>query len=460
MNTASKKNTLFIKPASSRRGAVLIIVLWISTGLVTLVLLFGYSMMLEYRSAENTLAAYQAEQAIEGGMRYIKYILSSELDPGELPDEEEYTFIGLPIGHAYFWLIGRDNDTTFTSSEPYFGLVDESSKININTAPREILLAIPGMTESLAGAIIDWRDEDDDVTENGAETSSYFTLRPGYECKNAMFETPFELRLLYNITYEDVFGEDANLNGVLDMNENDGQVLLPFDDQDGTLEPGIWEYITIYTKHPNTDSDGEEKININDDEDNALQDLLSENVNEDRISELNLGGGGPGGQGQTEYESVLDFYVKSGLEQEEFEPIEDRITTSDEEFITGLVNVNTASADVLACIPGIDTEMAQSLVSYRQSHADSVGSIAWVAEILEEEAIEEAGAYLTTKSYQCTADIAAVGRNGKGYRRVRFVIDRSEEEPRIVYRGDCSKLGWALGPTVKQQLEVVKESEI
>jgi hypothetical protein len=62
----------------------------------------------------------------------------------------------------------------------------------------------------------------------------------------------------------------------------------------------------------------------------------------------------------------------------------------------------------------------------------------------------EAGDYITTQSYQFTADIAALGPYGRGYRRVRFVFDMSSGTPQIIYRQDLSHLGWALGNEVRQ----------
>jgi hypothetical protein len=53
--------------------------------------------------------------------------------------------------------------------------------------------------------------------------------------------------------------------------------------------------------------------------------------------------------------------------------------------------------------------------------------------------------FITTQSFQFTADIAAVGPFGRGYRRVKFVFDLSEGTPKIIYRQDLSRLGWALG---------------
>jgi hypothetical protein len=39
--------------------------------------------------------------------------------------------------------------------------------------------------------------------------------------------------------------------------------------------------------------------------------------------------------------------------------------------------------------------------------------------------------WITTKSFQFTADIAAVGPFGRGYRRVKFIFDTSDGTPKI-----------------------------
>jgi hypothetical protein len=59
---------------------------------------------------------------------------------------------------------------------------------------------------------------------------------------------------------------------------------------------------------------------------------------------------------------------------------------------------------------------------------------------------------ITTRSFQYSADIAAVGPEGRGYRRVRFVFDLSDGTPKIIHRQDLSRLGWALGDTVREKL--------
>jgi type II secretory pathway component PulK len=118
--------------------------------------------------------------------------------------------------------------------------------------------------------------------------------------------------------------------------------------------------------------------------------------------------------------------------------------------VVGRVNVNTASAAVLTCIPGIGEDKAAELVAFRQSNGDAVDTVAWVTEVLNAQELAAAGPYLTGQSYQFTADLAAISRFGRGYRRTRLVFDTTEGTPKIVYRQGLSHLGWALGQEVRQ----------
>jgi type II secretory pathway component PulK len=441
------------KTFQSRQGSVLIIVLWITSGLVSIALLFGYAMTLEYRASDNSLAGMQAAQAVESAVRYATYIITNAEEQGKLPDIDEYETEWVAMGESTFWFIGRSVGESMNDAL-VSGLVCESSKLNLNTATQEMLEALPYMTTELAAAIIDWRDEDEDVSENGAESEAYLMRSPAFECKNAPFETVEELNLLIGADWNILYGEDSNRNGILDANEDDGAESLPEDNRDGRLDCGILEYLTIYSSEPNTDSDGEERININGEDSQELIELLQEELGEDAANEVQQKLGG----GQTEYKSILEFFVQSGMEKEDFVLIADRITVS-EEVRKGLVNVNTAPEEVLACIPGIGTDNASSLVVYRQSNSENLDSIAWVSEVLEEADAIEAGEYLTINSYQFTADVAAVGHDGKGFQRSVFIIDASGEEPVIRYRKDMNRLGWALGEQVYREIALAKDNQ-
>jgi hypothetical protein len=99
------------------------------------------------------------------------------------------------------------------------------------------------------------------------------------------------------------------------------------------------------------------------------------------------------------------------------------------------------------------------LVAQRQSNPLGVASFAWVVDVLGQEQAIQAGPFLTAFSCQYTADVAAVGYEGRGYQRVQFVFDMSDGTPRIVYRQDLSHLGWALGTQVRQELLLAREQQ-
>lgn len=445
-----------------KQGSVLIIVLWIALGLVAVALLFGHSAMLEFRAAENRTAGWQAEQAIEAGLRYAVHLIQNTETPGALPALETYQAGPVPVGEAQFWFVGRANPA-FHLETPLFGLQDETAKLNLNTATREMLEALPYMTPQLAGSIIDWRDEDDEPSENGAESIAYLLRNPPYQAKNAPFDSIEELRLLIGAESTLLHGEDFNQNGVLDSNENDGDASWPPDNQDGRLDAGIFEYVTVHTEKPaagnnqeastseNSETTASPAIDLNNDEDDLLDALLEETFGEERASEIQTPGN------NDDYQSVLEYFQDSRMTGEEFAQIESRLLVNAEEEPEAFVNVNTASEAVLACIPGIGPEKAAEIVAQRQSNPQGTATATWVLEILDEEALEEAGPHLTGTIAQYLVDVAAVGRGGRGYRRTQFVID-ANEGVRIVSRRDLPRAGWSLGEQTRLQLAQQKRN--
>lgn len=445
-------NVSFHPSHQLKKGAILIIVLWISTGLVMVSLLFGQSMMLSYRAGDYTFSGLQAEQAIEGAGRYISYSLRNGVH-GEFDPTETFRAEWVSVGDAKYWIVGRSENLVYLEY-PAFGLVDESSKLNVNTATLEMLEKLPDMTPEFAAAIIDWRDEDEDITEGGAESETYLLRRPGYESKNAFFETPEELLLVQYADWQLLFGEDANLNGFMDINEHDGEASLPLDDQDTTLKKGILDYVTVYSRHSNLKNDGTPKVNISSSE--SAEDftaLLEEKFGADRAAELS-----GVTAGNTQFDSLAQFWLQSGMTDDEFDQIDQDLSISEEPYTEGLVNINTAPYEVLVCLPGLDETTAQQIVNYRTTNYENLKSFTWLREVLEESVILTLGVYITAQNYQYSADIAAVGNDGKGYRRVQFIIDNSDGTPVVRYRRDLTRLGWALGESIRQELNALKET--
>ena len=113
---------------------------------------------------------------------------------------------------------------------------------------------------------------------------------------------------------------------------------------------------------------------------------------------------------------------------------------------TGLININVASREVIATLPELDEGDADAIVGYRQSNLDNLTSVAWITEALNDpDKVAAIAPFITDKGHQFTADISALGKNMRGYRRSIIVFDISEELPKIVYRREMTREGWALG---------------
>jgi hypothetical protein len=278
-----------------------------------------------------------------------------------------------------------------------------------------------------------------------------------------------ELRLVYGMTIDLLAGDDVNRNGVLDANETNSA---------GGTTPnfGLMEYTTVYSREPNFHSDGTSLTNVNSlssanemntffqaygvSSDQSVATAVSDSINGNQRSRPPVPA--------VPCRSVLDFCLRcitNGMTADDFAKIYNNVTVSTNDYIYGRVNVNTAGDAVLTALfmgasTNIDqdtaTAAAQQLVTYRQQNPNSLASPAWLYSALGQYptvlAPLAARDRITTKSFQFTADIAAVGPLGRGYRRVKFIFDISDGTPKIIYRQDLSRLGWALGEKARETL--------
>ena len=441
------------------RASVLVVVLWITAGLTALVLYFAASMGLELRASANRAADVAAGQAIEGAARYVGWALAQFATNGMMTTNSQFVCQALPIGESRVWILGRNPAASESGLNPLvFNLQDESGRLNLNRANSNALSMLPGMSTELAAAIVDWR------STNGTLELGYSSL--GYEAKRSPFETVDELRWVQGITLDHLFGDDRNQNGILDPDERSLTGSL-------SSTPGLLDTTTVFSREPNFHADGTLLTNVNTQA--QIQGLLESSFGTGRSREIltRLGftqGGGPGGGGggggaaaTPNFPSLLRFYLTSGLSQDDFERITPELCVTTNTYSYGRVNLNTANATVLTALfvgAGLAQEAAEgaasTLVRYREQNTTSLNSIAWMVTALgrDHQAVTTLAGrdLLTTKSFQYGADLVAVGPLGRGYRRVKFIFDMSDGVPKILYRQDLSRLGWALGDRVREEI--------
>src|SRR5262249_32614263 len=111
---------------------------------------------------------------------------------------------------------------------------------------------------------------DSQTKPNGAEADYYASLQPPYLPRNGPLQTTRELLMVRGVTRELLLGEDANQNGLLDAEEDDGRASFPEDNQEGILDAGWSGAVTVDSAARNENAAGEERVNVQSADERAL----------------------------------------------------------------------------------------------------------------------------------------------------------------------------------------------
>ena len=347
-----------------------------------------------------------------------------------------------------------------------YGLMDEAAKISLNVAPTSTIEALLGGQADLADSLLDYRDGDDEPRPEGAEQDYYDRLPQPYLIKNGPLGTVEELLLVKGFTGAIVYGEDANHNGLLDPNEDDGDKTFPPDDADGVLNRGLRALVTTLAYEPNVDNQAQPRIDINKARAAKLAEaqldaqtvslilayradgnkfthpveLLGMRYQPKSSGRTARGRGRRGGRPSPRAPAEL----RSGVDGSRLDTVLDRLTATSASRLLGLVNVNTAAAKVLAALPGLDEALAARIVEARSGLApEDRATPAWLYTqgVLDAEAFKSAAPLLTARSFQYRLRCVGFGRPVGRFRIVEAALDLAGKTPRISYLRDITRLG-------------------
>ena len=158
-------------------------------------------------------------------------------------------------------------------SGPQPGVASEAAKLNVNLLvdgfgiDGEQLAVFVGDTDAgTADLVVDMIDSDATPSALGDESGL-----SGMPLRNRPLDTLDDLLLVPGITAAQVYGEDANRNGLLDANEDDGDESPPLDNADGVLDFGWQRLLTTQLRESNVQPDGSPKVNLNADDLTEIQ---------------------------------------------------------------------------------------------------------------------------------------------------------------------------------------------
>lgn len=314
--------------------------------------------------------------------------------------------------------------------------LDENARVNLNTVDQETLVRLlPPEDQALVSPLLDWRESGEQARADGAKSDYYYGLSPPYKCRCAPFETLEELLLVKGVEASRFYAADE-LSPLADDAER--QAINP-------LTTPLDRLFTVESFDQNVDQDGKARVDLRRANKPGLRQAFNGVLNDTEIDQvLKFASGAkastptaaPAATGPTptpaeppaapgaNKPSTSVAGLIDVLDRDKLRRIYDRLTVGDEAFQPGRINVNTASAEVLAALPGMDEATAQAIVTARDSTPlETVGDLLGLSEVTNERFAQVAG-LLTTRGQALR--LICVGTVGAGrdavVKRVEAVV--------------------------------------
>lgn len=510
------------KTIAKRQGSILMVVLIV----VMVVSLGAYSfsamMLAHHETALLSSNNQQTRWLVDSGIDTIRVHLSlTETERvesgGNYDNPMLFQAVNIiadpdPTAAGNFTIVSPAINSDGYTAGIRYGLENESARLNLNAliladtyaenGGRTMLMALPGMTEYVADAIMDWMDEDDDTREYGAEYDYYQGLSSPYTPTNGPFNTVEELLLVQGVSPQLLFGADVNRNGMVDTHE---QAALSAVQQiadltasaesaadsmvSGSLERGWSSYLTLYSQENNLNINGEPRINFNDEDLTKLHQDLSAVFSVDVANFVILYRQGLPTAGSSdgipipaaayqvdltipaeqEINQILEL-IGISLEGEPAEAGEDPIiiqspwpletfgiyidnlmdnaSTNANATIPGRLNINAAPRTLLQGVPGLNSEAIDRIVQERftdptQDTSNYTRHETWLVKnlIVTLEQMKLLQPFITGNGDVYRAQIIGYYEGGKASSRAEVVIDSTTVTPRVRLWRDLSHLG-------------------
>jgi type II secretory pathway component PulK len=364
-----------------------------------------------------------------------------------------------------------------------FGLQNESAKLHLARVlawdmenpgdGHRGLMQIPGMTDEAADSILDWIDADDQPRQFGAESDYYQRLAEPYRPRNALPDSLEELLFVKGVGRDSFYGTSG------------------LSSQSDTQDSTAWSsYLTIHSAERNFDGSGRPRLALNEDAHTSLDDFesqLGRFLSPEVARFIRLArmygttdtaapGVGPLEAGVATNNTTLSLHQISSLADlvgssvqlpssasgsaigllaksplkldsaeslQQFRLLEEQTTTALSNVLTGRININSASEQVLSALIG-DPAIASRIVQQRMTlDTTERSSTVWLLtrQILDLSTFRRIYSHITTRGDVHSAEIIVYRRIGGPFLRRKVTIDAANDPPRRVDWVDLAELG-------------------
>lgn len=479
---------------------VFIVIMFLALGAYS----FTDLMLTHHESAQLMGRQVQTRQLVDSGMDLTRFFLTkppaTRLEMGGVFNNPTQ-FKGItivadddPKERASVCILSPNLNDDGNLAGLRYGLEDESTRLNLNTllvlekqqegSAVQLLMSLPGMTEEIADAILDWLDPDDEPRPLGAEVDHYSGLNPPYRPKNGPLDSVEELLLVRGITPELLIGADVNRNGTLDPQEGGGSGAST-----SAGDRGWSAYFTLHSLETNLQENGQPRIYLNGNDMQLLNDsLLDAGFPQDWVNFIiayrQNGPNASAGQASSPASNlpapdltkpariplvqlldlcdarlritnngstlVIQSPFNSGLAGGMplwLPKLMDTCTINPAVTIPGRININQAPAHILRGIPGMNDDIVTEILSRREYEpaADNANKRheTWIlAEgIVTIEEMRALMPFVCAGGDVYRAQIVGYYQSGEASSRVEAIFDASLPPARVLFWRDLSHYG-------------------
>jgi competence ComEA-like helix-hairpin-helix protein len=397
------------------RASVLIGVLWCVALLAVVVIGVLHTARMDLLVVKNYGDRIQARYLAVAGIERAKALLyqdartrtrSAQNHSGRLFNASgEFRDVSFGRGAFRVFRRGRQDE----GGGIIYGVSDEESRLNVNYASSNELAQVDGMTPDIITAILGWRGALNTTNAVAGEAEYYASLRPPAQPRAGALETVRELLMVRGVTSQMLFGDDEHQNGFLPNASSVGDGALDSTSQPSDVGAGWAGMFTVDSSVNNVNASGQTRVNVQTADESTLKgvpgispdiaraivayrgqhpyqsiaDLLDVTAaGQGPADDLNAANSAPGRQTSPAQRQGQPGQPSGPrvISPELLMDIADDVTTVSGQQVGGAINLNTASLDVLACLPGLDRQLAQAIVSYRQS-SGFFPNIAWLLKV-------------------------------------------------------------------------------
>ena len=380
------------------RASILVGLLWCLALLALVVVGVLHTARMDLLTGKNFGDKIQAHYLALAGIEKAKALLyqnaaershSRKNHTGEFYDNPQQ-FREVALGRGIYSVLRRAR--TDEGGGVLYGVADEESRLNVNTATAEALQKVQGLGADVASAILGWRGEGNSV----AETEYYLSQQPAYRPRGGRLETIRELLMVRGVTSAALFGQDTHQNGLLEPEEEGNDRSPRYFSPVAAADLGWAGILTVDSVVKNVNAAGESRVNIQSADESSLSavhgltpemaraivayrgqhqfqsiaDLLEVTPPQNNNNDGNPNAGNrpnPNAGNNPPPDAGGDASGQKVISTELFADIADDLTVATDDDITGVINLNTAGVETLICLPGIDRNLAQAIISYRAS---------------------------------------------------------------------------------------------